>query len=154
VVNTCHHAELDRLLAERDAQIVELRVALTCVNAEIQRLANDLLIDMSEAIGLADEPIPFAIEPLAARGFLTVPVGRTQSFKSWLMMLLGHAVHSGGGVLGGMRCEPSVALLVDAENGARLLGRRFRAAAIPQDGLLIAAGAKKLPRDFERLSGW
>ena len=36
----------------------------------------DLLIDMAEAMGLAEQPIAKLIDPMAARGFLTVLAGQ------------------------------------------------------------------------------
>ncbi len=111
-----------------------------------------LLIDMRAAMKLAEMPIVPTIDPIAARGFLTILAGRHSSYKSWLMMLAGHQSHRGGGSVAGMRCEPTTVLYVDAENGPRLMGDRFRAAEIPADGLLVADGTKvRLPRDFDKL---
>ena len=67
--------------------------------------AEELLIDMTEAMKLADEPIDYPIEPIAARGFLTVLAGRHSSYKSWLMIVTGHAAHRGGGEVADLRCE-------------------------------------------------
>jgi hypothetical protein len=108
-----------------------------------------LLIDMEEAMRLAEEPIEYPIHPLAARGFLTVLVGRHSAQKSWLMTIAGYVAHRGGGGLSGLRCEPTTTLYVDAENGPRLMGRHFRDAGIPADGLLVADGTQlRLPRDL------
>jgi hypothetical protein len=114
----------------------------------------DLLIDMAEAMKHADAPIPYVVDPIAARGFLTVLAGRPSSLKSFLMMATGDAAHRGGGEVAGMRCEPSTVVYVDAENGPRLMGRRFRDMGIPADGLLVADGTRlRLPRDLSRLRG-
>jgi AAA domain len=128
-----------------------------------------LLIDMAEAMKLAEEPIVYAINPLAARGFLTVLVGRHSSYKSWLMLVTGHACHRGvvaqnADPLGGtdsapppakvaeLRCEATTTFYLDAENGPRLMGRRFNDAGIPAEGLLVADGTKlRLPRDLDGL---
>lgn len=113
------------------------------------------LFDMAQAIQDAAEPLPWIVEPLAARGYLTVLVGRPEAFKSWLMLMLGHQVHSGGGELGGLSCSEGVALYVDAENGARLMGARHELAHIPADGLLVADGTKlRLPAHAASLRGW
>ncbi len=114
--------------------------------------AANLLIDMEAAMKLAEVPIAYAIKPIAARGFLTVLAGRHSSYKSWLMMITGNVSHRGGGEVAGLVCEATKVLYVDAENGPRLMGRRFRDAGIPADGLVVADGAKiRLPRDLGRL---
>ncbi len=111
----------------------------------------DLVIDMVAAMKLADVPISFAIEPIAAHGFLTVLAGRHSSYKSWLMLMASHAAHRGGEVAG-MRCEQTRALYVDAENGPRLMGRNFKKAGIPAAGLVVANGTKlHLPQDLDLL---
>jgi AAA domain len=106
--------------------------------------ALDLLIDMS---AVADAPPDYVIEPLAAKGYLTVLPGKRGSYKSMLTMLAGACCHGGGGELAGLRCAPAVTLNVDAENGPRLLRRRFTLAGIRPDGMLVADGTKiQLPR--------
>ena len=111
-----------------------------------------LLIDMAEALRHADAALPFVIEPLALRGYLTVLVGRHSAGKSWLALLLGAAVHGGTPELAGFPLTRTPVLYVDAENGARLLARRFRSAEIPADGLIVADGNElRLPRDLELL---
>ncbi len=129
------------------------RIAASVASYEPEgKTAADLLIDMEEAIQLAEEPISYPIEPIAARGFLTILAGRHSSFKSWVMIATGYVAHRGGGEIAGMRCEPTTTLYVDAENGPRLMGRRFTAAGIPADGLMIADGDKlRLPRDLDLL---
>ena len=107
---------------------------------------------MNDAMVLAEEPISYSIEPIAARGFLTVLAGRHSSFKTWLMIATGHAAHRGGGEVGGLRCEDTTVLYVDAENGPRLMARRFKTAGIPTDGLVVADGGKlRLP---DKLGPW
>jgi RecA-family ATPase len=111
-----------------------------------------LLVDMVAAMEAAKEPISFPLNPIAARGFLTVLAAKRDSFKSWLMLLSGHAVQRGDLKIAGMTCERTTVLYVDAENGARLMGRRFTAAGIPADGLLVADGTQlRLPGDIRRL---
>jgi hypothetical protein len=114
--------------------------------------AHELLINMEAAMQLAKQPIAYAVEPIAARGFLTVLAGRHSSYKSWLMLMAGHAAHRGESEFAGLHCEATTVLYVDAENGPRLMGRRFAAAGMPSDGLLVADGTKlRLPGDFASL---
>jgi hypothetical protein len=116
-------------------------------------LENPLLINMAEAKELGKEPLDYPVYPIAARGFLTVLAGRPEALKSWLMLITGHVAHRGGGEIGDLTCDATRTLLVDAENGARLLGRRFNAAQIPADGVLVADGTQlRLPDDIDRLS--
>jgi hypothetical protein len=113
------------------------------------RTPASLLIDMELALADADEDLEFPIEPLAVRGFLTIIAGQHSSRKTWLMLLGGHAVHEGSSSIAGLNCTPTTVLYVDAENGPKLMGRRFRDAGIPAEGLLVADGTKlRLPRDI------
>jgi 5S rRNA maturation endonuclease (ribonuclease M5) len=102
----------------------------------------DLLVDMEAASVGADEPLPYVIEPLAVRGYLTVLVGKRSAFKSFLMTVLAYRCHHGLGEIAGLGCAPATALYVDAENGPKLLARRFKAAGIPVDGFLVADGSR------------
>jgi hypothetical protein len=114
---------------------------------------------MRAAVEHADDPLPYVIEPLAVRGVLTALVAKHSTFKSFLAMALAarcHQLATRGATEGedyaGLRCEPAVALFVDAENGARLMGRRFKATGIPADGMLVADGSRLwLPKDIDTL---
>ena len=112
----------------------------------------DLLLDMEEAVKLADEPLPARIDPLVIDGYLTVLTGIRGAMKSFLAMILAQRCHSGGGMIAGIDCVGGNALYVDAENGAPLIGRRFRDLGFPVGSLLIADGSRvRLPRDIPKL---
>jgi 5S rRNA maturation endonuclease (ribonuclease M5) len=107
------------------------------------------LVDMEAAMELAGEAIDYVI---AARGVLTVLVGRHSSFKTFLMMLAGHAVHRGDSEIAGLACSQRTVLYLDGENGPRVMGKRFRDAGIPADGMLVAdATGIVLPRDIAKV---
>jgi hypothetical protein len=110
--------------------------------------ALDALWDMETALVEAEQPLPYLIHPLATRGFATELVAKHSSFKSWLLICAASRCHhlavrgaSESEDFAGLTCHPARALYVDAENGRRLMGRRFRAAGIPADGLLVADGS-------------
>ena len=110
--------------------------------------ALEALWDMETALVEAEQPLPYLIHPLAVRGFATELVAKHSSFKSWLMICLASRCHqlalrgaSEPEDFAGLTCHPARALYVDAENGRRLMGRRFKAAEIPADGLLVADGS-------------
>jgi hypothetical protein len=117
--------------------------------------AGKRLVDMGEAMRLASEPIDYLCAPIAARGFLTMLVGRPGEGKSWLMLALADAVVSGREWVAGMtgfRCKRGAALIVDAENGPVLTARRFTAMGLDDDGVKIAdATGLKLPGDVLEL---
>src|SRR4051812_38215107 len=111
--------------------------------------ALSLLIDMAK---VPDEPPEYVIEPLAAKGYLTLLPGRRNAYKSMLVMMAGACCHGGGGELAGLHCAPAITLDIDAENGPWLMRRRFTLAGIKPDGLLVADGTKiKLPGSFPLL---
>lgn len=113
---------------------------------------DELIVDMRAALEAADADIDFPLWPIAARGFLTVLAARHSSYKTFLMLLAGHAVQRGDASIAGMACQQTTVLYVDAENGPRLMAKRFRAAGIPAEGLTIADGTQlRLPADMRRL---
>jgi hypothetical protein len=79
-----------------------------------------------------DEPITWRCDRLAADGFLGVLAGRGKEGKSWLMLALACGV-ARGRPIAGISCAPGRALIFDAENGYRLIKRRFHAATITAD---------------------
>jgi hypothetical protein len=128
----------------------EERARLDRVNGNGSAIAAGLLIDMSK---VDDEPPEYLIDPLAARGYLTLLPGKRGSFKSFLTLVLANCCHTGGGSLAGIRCASARALIVDAENGARLMRRRFTVAGVDvKNAPLIADGTKlHLPEHIELL---
>jgi hypothetical protein len=115
-------------------------------------ILDELLFDMQAAVEHADDPLPYVIDPIAVQGVLTALVAKHSAFKSFLMMVLGYRCHAGLGEIAGLPCAPVTALYVDAENGAKLMGRRFKSSGIPADGLLVADGARlRLPKDVGKL---
>lgn len=119
-------------------------------NGAEPKLASGLLIDMEKAIVDANQEFESPLSPVVVRGFLTLVAGRHSSRKTWLMLLGGHAVHTGAARIAGLGCTQTPVLYVDAENGPKLMGRRFRDAGIPADGLLVADGTRlRLPKDVE-----
>ena len=89
----------------------------------------DRVLDVAAMLAAPEEPIPWRCEGFAADGFLTVLAGRGKEGKSWLALTLAHGV-ARGKPAAGFRCELGRALIFDAENGAKLIARRFRAAGI------------------------
>jgi archaellum biogenesis ATPase FlaH len=86
-------------------------------------------LDMSALLGEPDEPIPWRCHGITADGYLTTIAGRGGEGKSWLTLALAHGVHAGG-IVAGIPCTGGTAIVFDAENGAELLKRRFRAGGI------------------------
>jgi putative DNA primase/helicase len=87
-------------------------------------------LDMSTLLAEPDEPLPWRCRGVAADGYLTTIAGRGGEGKSWLTLALAHGVYKGRFVAG-IACTKGKAVVFDAENGAELLKRRFRAAGIP-----------------------
>jgi len=90
------------------------------------------VIDVAGMLASPDEPIQWRCEKFAADGFLTVLAGRGKEGKSWLMLALASGV-ANGTPAAGIRCTKGRALIFDAENGKRLIKRRFHAAAMTAD---------------------
>jgi archaellum biogenesis ATPase FlaH len=90
------------------------------------------VLDLRAALAEPDTPIPWRCENLVADGFLTVIAGRGGEGKSWLALTLACGV-ARGQVAAGIPCALGRALIFDAENGPRLMVRRFRAAGLSAD---------------------
>jgi hypothetical protein len=110
-----------------------------------------LLIDMRAALNDAMQPLPHRVGSLATDGFLTLLVGRRGDNKTWLGMFACNAVHNGIAIPP-FSVRQGPALLVDAESGARLLGRRFLTLGLEGDAFHVAdARELRLPGDIDRL---
>lgn len=95
----------------------------------------------------ASEPLPLRCGLLAIDGMVTMVAGMRAERKSWLMLALCAGVGEGSEVAG-IPCKKGVALYVDAENGERLMARRFIDAGIGPDAFYVANGfGLHLPRD-------
>lgn len=109
------------------------------------------IIDMTEALRLAAEPLPERCGMLAIDGFVTIIAGMRSERKSWLAMSLCAAVADGAEVAG-INCRRGVALYIDAENGARELARRYQALGVTAGDFYFADGMGiRLPTDISEV---
>lgn len=90
------------------------------------------ILDVAHLLSAPDEPIPWRCENFAADGYLTVLAGKGGEGKSWLALALACGV-ARGKPAAGIDCTRGKALLFDAENGPKLIGRRLRSAAVTAD---------------------
>lgn len=87
------------------------------------------VIDVAAMLAQPDTPIPWRCQDFAADGYLTVLAGRGGEGKSWLALALACGV-ARGNPAAGIDCVKGRALIFDAENGPKLIARRFRAAGV------------------------
>jgi hypothetical protein len=108
------------------------------------------VLDVRALLTEPDEPIPWRCENLAADGYLTVLAGRGGEGKSWLALSLACGV-ARGAPAAGIRCAQGRALIFDAENGRKLIGRRFKAAAMTPEVEVqpVEAGGLNIARDLD-----
>lgn len=109
------------------------------------------VLDVAALLEQPDEPIPWRCDRLAADGYLTVLAGKGGEGKSWMALALACGVARGSQVAG-IDCRQGRALIFDAENGEKLIGRRLRAAQVGPDLdiLPVDAGGLKISEDI----GW
>jgi AAA domain-containing protein len=90
---------------------------------------------------MADEPVPYVIDRVAARECVTVIAGAGGEGKSLLAQALTGGVLRGA-TIAGIRCEKGRVAIFDAENGPRVIAKRTQALGLPLDGLSVydAAG--------------
>ena len=91
---------------------------------------------------LLDVPPPsWAIEAFVAYGTLTVLAAPTATGKTWLGLQLAQAVSDASSTeVAGLRCNPSRAMYVDAENGPSIIGQRVSAANLGVPGFVYVDG--------------
>jgi AAA domain len=97
-----------------------------------------------------DEPIPWRCEGIAADGYLTVLAGRGGEGKSWLALALACGVADGRSAAG-IDCAEGKAVIFDAENGRKLIARRFRAATVAADSSIqpVESGGLRVQDDLD-----
>jgi 5S rRNA maturation endonuclease (ribonuclease M5)/archaellum biogenesis ATPase FlaH len=86
-------------------------------------------LDMAALLAEPDTPVPWRCEGIAADGYLTTIAGLGGEGKSWLTLTLADGVQKGRTVIG-VPCTQGNAIVFDAENGPKLVVRRFRAAGL------------------------
>lgn len=94
-------------------------------------------LDVGVMVNTLPPDVPWIVEPLLARGALTLLFGREGEGKSLLAMALAIAVATGEAIAG-FHPDPGRVLYVDAENGPTEIHRRLRALGLP------AAAAERL----------
>jgi hypothetical protein len=108
------------------------------------------ILDVGKMLAQPDEAIPWRCDNLAADGYLTVLAGRGGEGKSWMALALASGV-ARGKPAAGIDCRRGRALIFDAENGAKLITRRFRAAGVTADLDVqpVDAGALTIDKDLD-----
>lgn len=109
------------------------------------------ILDVAAMMSQPVEDLPWRCGGLVADGFLTVLAGRGGEGKSWLALALACGVARGESAAG-IACSGGRALIFDAENGARLIARRFHAAGVTAGMAVqpVEAGGLKVTTDL----GW
>jgi hypothetical protein len=109
------------------------------------------IVDMREAMRVAMTPLPYRAGPLAIDGFITLLVGRRGEHKSWLGQFACWGVHSDQPV-GPLGQRHGRAVYLDAEGGARLMGRRMVITGMDEQSFVYADGVGlHLPGDIAQV---
>ncbi|MFZ2049892.1 MAG: AAA family ATPase [Solirubrobacteraceae bacterium] len=93
-------------------------------------------LDVPALLAAEDEPIPYRVVPVAANGYVTLLAGHGGEGKSLLASGLAIGVATGS-LVAGLRCVKGRVLIIDGENGEKLIGRRYRLAQGPPEGVEI-----------------
>jgi hypothetical protein len=91
-------------------------------------------VDMASLLSEPERPIPYLIDQFAARGNVTALAGQAGIGKSFLALALGAAV-AAGKPAADIPTEKTPVMYLDAENGPRLMARRWRATGTPADAI-------------------
>jgi hypothetical protein len=82
-------------------------------------------------------PVPWVIEPLVARGAVTMLAGPAGVGKSLLAMAVASVVANGTDALAGMSVKAGGVVILDAENGERTLHERAHLVDLPPEGVRL-----------------
>ncbi|MDP9346371.1 MAG: AAA family ATPase [Actinomycetota bacterium] len=93
------------------------------------------VLDVERMLTTEPPPVPWTVEPLLARGCVTMIAGREGTGKSMLALALGAAIGHGASIAG-LDCRAGRVLYVDAENGEREAHRRVRGLGV-KPGTLV-----------------
>jgi hypothetical protein len=93
------------------------------------------VLDVEHMLTTEPPPVPWTVEPLLARGCVTMIAGREGTGKSMLALALGAAIGHGASIAG-LDCRPGRVLYVDAENGEREAHRRVRGLGVKPGALI------------------
>ncbi len=137
-------------IARKLAQLSEAELGTSQENGASAARYEGRVLDVAAMLAAPDEPIPWRCERLAADGYLTVLAGRGGEGKSLLALSLACGV-AGGRPAAGVDCRAGSALIFDAENGPRLIARRFRSAGITASTAVqpVEAGGLHLRKDLD-----
>jgi transcriptional regulator with XRE-family HTH domain len=90
-------------------------------------------LDLHALMAQEPPPVPWLVEPLLARGHLTMLAGAAGVGKSLLALGIAGAVAHGAPSIAGMPVVGGEVVLIDAENGERTLHERAHLVGLPPD---------------------
>jgi hypothetical protein len=98
-------------------------------------------LPVADLLDADPEPVSWLCEPLLARGAVTILCGPFGVGKSLFAIAAGSAIAHGAQRLGGMRVRPGKVIVIDAENGRRVLHQRAHLAQLPRRACGSASAA-------------
>jgi AAA domain len=114
------------------------------------------LLDVGKMATTPPPLVPWLVEPLVARGCLTLLAGREGLGKSMLSMAVAVAMATGQEMAGPFRCTAGRVLVIDAENGHGEIWRRVRGLGLDSEAVEnLAIGETLYPdvlSDLEELA--
>jgi hypothetical protein len=94
------------------------------------------ILNLAEMVAQRPPPVPWVVEPIVARGALTLLAGVAGQGKSLVSMALAiAATRRGTTALAGMNVQPALVVIVDAENGRAEIHRRVHALGLDADAI-------------------
>jgi KaiC/GvpD/RAD55 family RecA-like ATPase len=111
------------------------------------------VLDIGRMVASEPPPVPWIVEPLLARGAVTLLVGREGVGKSMLALALAAGIGAGSPVAG-IACERGRVLVLDSENGEAETWRRVHALGVAPDALVyVEAEAFDLRAHLSHVEG-
>jgi hypothetical protein len=90
-------------------------------------------LDTHRMLSTEPPPLEWLADGIFARGHHTLFGGREKRGKSLVQMVLAVTMASGGGEVAGINIKAGRVLIIDAENGERMIWRRLRSVALAFD---------------------
>ena len=87
-------------------------------------------LDTLRMLTTVPPPLEWLADGIFARGHHTLFGGREKRGKSLVQLVIAAVMASGGGEVAGIKVKPGRVLIVDAENGERMIHRRLRSVVL------------------------
>ena len=111
-------------------------------------------LDTRQMLTTVPPPLEWLVDGVFARGHHTLFGGREKRGKSLVQLVFAVCMASGGGEVAGITVKPGRVLIIDAENGERMIHRRLRMVGLDPDHSATWWSRRRVPLSCVATSSW